>query len=114
VTEARKLGLPVVAVVDTNCDPTSSTTSSPERRRHPFRFAHVPVLADAVVEGRFIADFRRKNAPHRRRGELGTSPARAGRRLPCADPAEPEGRRTRRDCAWRGRVCRRHARSGRR
>ena len=26
VTEARKLGIPVIAIVDTNCDPTRSTT----------------------------------------------------------------------------------------
>jgi small subunit ribosomal protein S2 len=29
VDEARKLGIPIVAILDTNCDPTRSTTRSP-------------------------------------------------------------------------------------
>ena len=38
VTEARKLGLPVVAVVDTNCDPDVIDYVIPgQRRRHPLR-----------------------------------------------------------------------------
>ena len=38
VTEANKLGLPIVAVVDTNCDPDVITVRHPgQRRRHPLR-----------------------------------------------------------------------------
>jgi small subunit ribosomal protein S2 len=64
VTEARKLGLPVVAVVDTNCDPDIIDYVIPGND-DAIRSGSLMcrVLADAVVEGRFIADFRRKNAP---------------------------------------------------
>jgi small subunit ribosomal protein S2 len=64
VTEARKLGLPVVAVVDTNCDPDVIDYVIPGND-DAIRSGSLMcrVLADAVVEGRFIADFRRKNAP---------------------------------------------------
>ena len=64
VTEARKLGLPVVAVVDTNCDPDVIDYVIPGND-DAIRSGSLMcrVLADAVVEGRFIAEFRRKNAP---------------------------------------------------
>ena len=40
VTEANKLGIPVVAVVDTNCDPDVIQYVDPrQRRRHPRRHA---------------------------------------------------------------------------
>ena len=43
VTEANKLGLPIVAVVDTNCDPGSHHLCDPgQRRRHPGWDPHVP------------------------------------------------------------------------
>jgi small subunit ribosomal protein S2 len=64
VTEARKLGLPVVAVVDTNCDPDVIDYVIPGND-DAIRSGSLMcrVLADAVVEGRFIAEHRRKNAP---------------------------------------------------
>jgi len=64
VTEARKLGLPVVAVVDTNCDPDVIDYVIPGND-DAIRSGSLMcrVIADAVVEGRFIAEHRRKAAP---------------------------------------------------
>ena len=79
VTEARKLGLPVVAVVDTNCDPDIIDYVIPGND-DAIRSGSLVcrVLADAVVEGRFIAEHRRKNAPPARRGSTGTITAPVG------------------------------------
>src|SRR5271169_5802145 len=55
VTEANKLGLPVVAVVDTNCDPDVITHVIPgndDAIRSGTLLCRV--VADAVVEGRWI------------------------------------------------------------
>jgi small subunit ribosomal protein S2 len=64
VTEARKLGLPVVAVVDTNCDPDVIDFVIPGND-DAIRSGSLMcrVIADAVVEGRFIAEHRRQSAP---------------------------------------------------
>ena len=64
VTEARKLGLPVVAVVDTNCDPDVIDYVIPGND-DAIRSGSLMcrVIADAVVEGRFIAEHRRQLAP---------------------------------------------------
>ena len=63
VTEARKLGIPVVAVVDTNVNPEVITYPIPgndDAIRSNSLFARV--IADAVAEGRFIAN-KRNPAP---------------------------------------------------
>ena len=61
VTEANKLGLPVVAVVDTNCDPDVITYVIPGNDDAIRSGALLcRVMADAVVEGRFIAQHRPK------------------------------------------------------
>ncbi|NND74020.1 MAG: 30S ribosomal protein S2 [Ilumatobacter sp.] len=63
VTEANKLGIPVVAVVDTNVDPEVVTYPIPandDAIRSNSLFARV--IADAVEEGRFIAN-KRNPAP---------------------------------------------------
>jgi len=63
VTEARKLGIPVVAVVDTNVNPEVVTYPIPgndDAIRSNSLFARV--IADAVAEGRFIAN-KRNPAP---------------------------------------------------
>ena len=55
VTEARKLGLPIVAVVDTNCDPDLVDYAIPgndDAIRSGRLMARV--ISDAVLEGRFI------------------------------------------------------------
>jgi len=59
VTEANKLGLPVEAVVDTNCDPDVITHVIPGNDDAIRSGALLcRVVADAVVEGRFIAQQR--------------------------------------------------------
>ena len=56
VTEARKLGIPVIAVVDTNCDPDVIDYIIPGNDDAIRAGALLcRVIADAVVEGRFIA-----------------------------------------------------------
>ncbi|MBS1846722.1 MAG: 30S ribosomal protein S2 [Actinobacteria bacterium] len=59
VTEANKLGIPVIAVVDTNCDPDEITYVIPgndDAMRSGSLLARV--IADAVLEGRLIASRR--------------------------------------------------------
>ncbi len=65
VTEARKLGLPVVAVVDTNCDPDVIDYVIPGNDDAIRAGALLcRVMADAVVEGRYIRA-NRPSAPPR-------------------------------------------------
>jgi small subunit ribosomal protein S2 len=62
VTEANKLGLPIIAVVDTNCDPDIIQFVIPGND-DAIRSGSLMcrVIADAVEEGRYIAS-RRGNA----------------------------------------------------
>ena len=62
VTEANKLGLPVVAVVDTNCDPDVIDYIIPGND-DAIRSGRLMcrIIADAVNEGRFIASRRAAN-----------------------------------------------------
>ena len=63
VTEANKLGLPVIAVVDTNCDPDVIDYVIPgndDAIRSGTLLCRV--IADAVTEGRYIAQQRPKAA----------------------------------------------------
>jgi small subunit ribosomal protein S2 len=59
VTEARKLGIPIVAVVDTNCDPDVITYVIPGND-DAIRSGNLlcRVVSDAVEEGRYIASRR--------------------------------------------------------
>ncbi|HEV3329189.1 MAG TPA: 30S ribosomal protein S2 [Acidimicrobiales bacterium] len=76
VTEANKLGLPVVAVVDTNCDPDVIDYVIPGNDDAIRAGALLcRVIADAVVEGRWI----RANRP--------SAPARGAAPPPDADTA---------------------------
>ena len=64
MTEANKLGIPVVAVVDTNVDPEVVQYPIPgndDAIRSNSLFARV--IADAVEEGRFIANKRNPAPP---------------------------------------------------
>ena len=66
VTEANKLGLPVVAVVDTNCDPDVITYVIPGNDDAIRSGALMcRVVADAVIEGRWIAQHRPAAGPGR-------------------------------------------------
>src|SRR5205823_459143 len=79
VTEANKLGLPIVAVVDTNCDPDVIQYVIPGND-DAIRAGTLMcrILSDAVKEGSFIAS-RRSGAP-------------AGGPPPTPDPAAEERR----------------------
>ena len=68
VTEANKLHLPVVAVVDTNCDPDVIDFVIPGND-DAIRAGRLMcrVIADAVTEGRFIASRRAFDAANRAR-----------------------------------------------
>ncbi len=112
VTEANKLHLPVVAVVDTNCDPDVIDYVIPGND-DAIRAGRLMcrVIADAVVEGRFISSRRAADAANRARRaiqepvaqavvEVTTEPAAPSRAseieappaVPVADtavPAEP-------------------------
>ena len=74
VTEANKLHLPVVAVVDTNCDPDVIDYVIPGND-DAIRAGRLMcrVIADAVAEGRYIASRRAVDAANRaRRAEPGS------------------------------------------
>jgi small subunit ribosomal protein S2 len=64
VTEARKLGIPIVAVVDTNCDPDLIQYVIPGND-DAIRAGTLMcrIIADAVEEGRIIAARKGKAAP---------------------------------------------------
>jgi small subunit ribosomal protein S2 len=68
VTEANKLHLPVVAVVDTNCDPDVIDYVIPGND-DAIRAGRLMcrVIADAVVEGKFIASRRAADAAQKAR-----------------------------------------------
>ena len=70
VTEANKLGIPIVAVVDTNCDPDVIQYVIPGND-DAIRSGNLMcrVIADAVEEGRFIAVPPRRRRPPRPRVE---------------------------------------------
>jgi small subunit ribosomal protein S2 len=89
VTEARKLGLPVVAVVDTNCDPDIIDYVIPGND-DAIRSGSLMcrVVADAVVEGRFIAEHRRQAASAAAAEEGTPSPPRPRRVQPSPQPVE--------------------------
>ncbi len=69
VTEANRLGIPVVAVVDTNCDPDVIDFVIPGND-DAIRAANLMcrVMADAVEEGRFLAQRRGARAGTRAEG----------------------------------------------
>ena len=80
VTEANKLGIPVVAVVDTNCDPDLVQYVIPGND-DAIRASQLMcrVIADAVIEGKYIAS---KRVAGRRRAGRGGPLARGGGGLP--------------------------------
>jgi small subunit ribosomal protein S2 len=89
VTEANKLNMPIVAVVDTNCDPDLIQYVIPGND-DAIRAGTLMcrVISDAVEEGKFIAS--RKNA-NRAAAAAATRPAATA---PAAVDPEAEARRT--------------------
>ena len=96
VTEARKLGVPIVAVVDTNCDPDLVDFAIPgndDAIRSGRLMARV--ISDAVLEGRFIHSKRTEASGAARdaltEAEVAEQQARA-RAEAAAEAAEREAR----------------------
>ena len=96
VTEARKLGVPIVAVVDTNCDPDLVDYAIPgndDAIRSGKLMARV--ISDAVLEGRFINSKRTEASTVARdaltEAEIAEQQARA-RAEAAAEAAEREAR----------------------
>ncbi len=88
VTEANKLGLPVVAVVDTNCDPDVITHVIPGNDDAIRSGALLcRVVADAVVEGRFIA--QQRPAPPATGAPASSAPIPPPPAAPARDAAAP-------------------------
>jgi small subunit ribosomal protein S2 len=86
VTEANKLGIPLVAVVDTNCDPDVIQYVIPGND-DAIRSGDLMcrVMADAVLEGRFIRS--------RREGADGSGPRRSLRQEDEVAAQQAEARR---------------------
>jgi len=95
VTEANKLTLPIVAVVDTNCDPDEVTHVIPGND-DAIRSGSLMcrVMAEAVVEGRWVAEHRKAAAPAPTTpgngvgGARGSAPRSRRSQMPVA-PADP-------------------------
>jgi len=93
VTEANKLGLPVIAVVDTNCDPDVIDYVIPGND-DAIRSGRLMcrIIGDAVKEGRYIAS--RRAANKLARGDAGPAPVAPPPAVPAAaavalDVSEP-------------------------
>jgi small subunit ribosomal protein S2 len=82
VTEANKLGMPIVAVVDTNCDPDVITHVIPGNDDAIRSGALMcRVMADAVMEGRWVAEHRSAAQPATQAPPTGSAaPSRRGPR----------------------------------
>ena len=93
VTEANKLVMPIVAVVDTNCDPDVITYVIPGNDDAIRSGALMcRVMAEAVIEGRWVAEHRPKPPArrHRRRRRRVSAGRHAGPRAPVgSDTPEP-------------------------
>jgi small subunit ribosomal protein S2 len=95
VTEANKLTMPIVAVVDTNCDPDEVTYVIPGND-DAIRSGSLMcrVMAEAVVEGRWVAEHRKAAAPppsapgNGSAGGRGSAPR--GRRAATPEAMEPK------------------------
>ncbi len=86
VTEARKLGLPVVAVVDTNCDPDVIDYVIPGNDDAIRSGALLcRLIADAVTEGRFI----RANRPVVTKNASAVTPPAPASAAPVAETPAP-------------------------
>ena len=83
VAEARKLKIPVVGVVDTNCDPDEVDVRDPGQRR---RAARDPAL-------RGPGGRRRARRPRRPRGARSPSTIAGGAEAPARRPARAASRR---------------------
>ena len=94
VTEARKLGVPIVAVVDTNCDPDLVDYAIPGND-DAIRSGQLMsrVVSDAVQEGRFIYSKRREASEAPARDALEEAEAAAEQARARAEAAEAAAER---------------------
>ncbi len=97
VTEANKLNMPIVAVVDTNCDPDVITYVIPGNDDAIRSGALMcRVMAEAVVEGRWVAEHREgaQRAAQQRSEDRLAQEAASGPQEPApheTEVVEPEG-----------------------
>jgi len=93
VTEANKLGIPVVAVVDTNCDPDLVQYVIPGND-DAIRAGNLlcRVMSDAVEEGRFIASRRAARSGATAEATQGPAPLTAEQQL-ARDAEQADARR---------------------
>ena len=118
VREARRLGLPVIALVDTNCDPDEADFVVPgndDAIRACSLIARA--IADAIEQGQqkvSARDFQKAADKARRRGREGEDGRERGRapprRRPTRSPRQSPPRRPRRRAGRRG--ARRRGRAG--
>ena len=94
VTEARKLGVPIVAVVDTNCDPDLVDYAIPGND-DAIRSGQLMsrVVSDAVQEGRFIYSKRREASETQARSALEEAEAAEEQARARAEAAEAAAER---------------------
>ncbi len=92
VKEARRLEIPIVAVVDTNCDPHLVDHVIPGND-DAIRSAQLlaSVIADACVEGRELAEAARKDAADRKRMAADALAAAEAAADDAADATSDEG-----------------------
>ena len=127
VTEANKLVMPIVAVVDTNCDPDVITYVIPGNDDAIRSGALMcRVMAEAVIEGRWVAEHQPAPARPAAGGRDRSAPAPAAPRAPVRLRHRPSRRPTPEAAADRPEAataaaggpptprCRRGARRGRR
>ena len=90
VKEANKLGIPVVAVVDTNCDPDLIDYKIPgnDDAIRAIRL-FCAAIAEAVIEGRNLYEERQRGAGHETE-PAGNGAAAMARAAASAAEAEPE------------------------
>ena len=94
VREARRLGLPVIALVDTNCDPDDADYVIPGND-DAIRSCSlvVRVIANAIEAGKTKVTAEEMAAPAARRPRPRQRPRRRPRRSPRPSPSRARGRR---------------------
>ena len=92
VREARRLGLPIIALVDTNCDPDEADYVIPGND-DAIRSCGliVRVIADAIAEGKQKVSPAEMAAPRESAPEAGAEPAAAEPAAAGPEAAAPEG-----------------------
>ena len=102
ITEARKLGIPVIAIVDTNCDPDEVDYPIPGNDDAIRACALVArLMADAVQEGQYLAYQQSQSRPPEPEFEEEQEPA-AEEEAPEPEADRPRVRLSAEEAAWMG------------